>query len=398
MLLNAPRAAALMKDRGLDGLLGSTLQNVFYLSGFWNENFSVVPHTTQTYALVVRGELAVPSVVAGLGDVAAVVDACAAGTKATYFGTVYRYTAPGVPLNAVEQAVADRLAAGDAKPSALEGLVAALAERGLTRGVLGYDERGMGPGVVDGLRSRLPGLELRPAEEVFRTIRAVKTEEEVRRLSAAVALTENAIRAAMAIAEPGVTEEEMIREFDKTIVMGSGRPIFSQIYFGRRGATGQHPFVDGVLQKGDVVRFDVGCLLAGYCSDIARNYSMGEPSEEIRRLHAATVAAEDAALAALKPEVAASEVFRLAVEAARDAGIPDYKRHHVGHSVGLDVYDGILLAPHDRTVVEAGMTFEVETPYYEIGTGGVQPEDTVVVTESGIRMLSTMPRELVIIA
>lgn len=64
-----------------------------------------------------------------------------------------------------------------------------------------------------------------------------------------------------------------------------------------------------------------------------------------------------------------------------------------GHAVGLEVYDAPTLMPDDQTVIEAGMVFEVETPYYELGYGGLQPEDTVLVTESGGQYLTTLSRQ-----
>jgi Xaa-Pro aminopeptidase len=296
----------------------------------------------------------------------------------------------------VEQRVIELTAPGRVRANAVEALAAALEARGLARATVGYDERGLSAAALDDLRSRLPRLELRPADALFTRIRAVKTPEEVARLEAAVALTEEAVRAAVAVARPGVTETEVIREFDRTIASGGGRPLFTQIYFGRRGSLGQQPVTSGVLARGDIIRFDVGCVLRGYCSDIARNVVLGDPGERLRRLHAATVAAQDEALAALVPGTRASEVFRLGVEAARRT-IRGYDRHHIGHGVGLEVYEMPLLGPNDHTMVEAGMTLEVETPYYEIGSAGLQPEDTVVVTDGAPRILNGLPRDLIVV-
>lgn len=397
MLLNQPRTSAVMRERGFDALLASTLQNVFYLSHFWNENFLITPRSAQTCAMVVRDELDSPSVIASVGDAAAVLVACPPQTKATFFGSAYRYGAPDIQLDALEQDVINHLASPETKPNILEALVTALTERSLTRGVVGYDDRGLSERLVEELRGRLPQVEFRPADSAFLFIRAVKTEEELQRIQAALALTEEAVRAAMAFAQPGVTEDDMIREFDKTIAGGGGRPLFTQISIGRRGALGQQPFPAGVLRRGDIIRFDVGCVLMGYCSDIARNFAIGEPGERMRRLHAITLAAQNGALAILRPGAKASEVFHAGVEAARAAGLPDYRRHHVGHAVGLEVYEMPLLGPNDNTTIEEGMTFEIETPYYEVGTAGIQPEDTVVVTSSGPRILTTLPRELVVL-
>jgi Xaa-Pro aminopeptidase len=396
MFLNEPRAEAIMHEYGLDALLASTLQNVFYLSGFWNENFLITPRSAQTYVLTPRSGLAEPSVIASVGDAAAVLTACPRASHFTLFGSFSRYQAPGVEPEGVEHRLADLTAPGSVKANSMEALEAAFTGRALTTGVVGYDERGMDEKLLTLLRARLPKVDFRPADAIFIRLRAVKTPEEVRRLESAVALTEAAVRAVIGMISPGVTEAEMVREFERTIVSGGGRPYFSQIYAGRRGSVGQQPFPDGVVRRGDIVRFDVGCVFKGYCSDIARNVAVGDPGDRLRRLHAATVAAEDAALEALRPGARASDVFNAGVDAARKT-LPNYRRQHIGHGVGLEVYEMPLLGPNDHTVVEEGMTLEVETPYYEIGSAGLQPEDTVVVTQGSPRIINTLPRDLIVV-
>jgi Xaa-Pro aminopeptidase len=175
----------------------------------------------------------------------------------------------------------------------------------------------------------------------------------------------------------------------------------TQIFFDGNGSTG---FVRGreehaTLRKGGVVRFDVGCNLEGYFSDIARNYSLGQPAAGRRSIdyYNAILAAETAAIDAMRPGVPASEVFHAAIRGARESGIPHYQRNHVGHGVGLEMYDIPLLGPNDNTPLEAGMVFEVETPYYELGFPGLQVEDTVVLREHGAEILCQLDRSFQVV-
>ena len=94
---------------------------------------------------------------------------------------------------------------------------------------------------------------------------------------------------------------------------------------------------------------------------------------------------------------AVSRLFDVAVRATRAAGIPHYQRHHVGHGIGLEPYDPPTIAPGGDTVLEPGMVFCVETPYYEHGWGGVQVEDAVEITAAGARLLTRSSRELAIV-
>lgn len=397
MLLNQPRAAALMDQHGLDALLATTLENVFYSTGLWSENFIVTPRLAQGYALVRREELSAPTVITGIGDAAAFLESCPPGADVVLYGSFFRYETPGHQPNELERGVKELVIQGSPKKNAMEGIVSAIKDKGLERATIGIDERGVKAEFITALQAELPHATFKHADAVYRHLRAVKTEEEVERLRAAVQLTEKAIHAAMAIAHVGVTEAEMIREFEATISRGGARPLFTFLYFGGRGALGGFPGGAGVLQRGQVIRFDVGCVLNGYNSDIARNFSLGDPGERAMRYYNAMLAGEDAAFAAMRPGVKASDVFHAAVQGVRDAGVPDYKRHHVGHGVGLEVYDVPLLGPNDHTILETGMTFEVETPYYEMGLAGLQPEDTVVLREDGPELLTTISRQLEVI-
>jgi Xaa-Pro aminopeptidase len=103
---------------------------------------------------------------------------------------------------------------------------------------------------------------------------------------------------------------------------------------------------------------------------------------------------EEAAIQRMRPGVLACEVFEAAMESARQSGVPHYRRHHCGHAIGLDTYEIPIIRPDDHTPLEAGMTFCIETPYYELGLGGIQVEDMVLVTDSGVEMLTTLSREL----
>jgi Xaa-Pro dipeptidase len=134
-----------------------------------------------------------------------------------------------------------------------------------------------------------------------------------------------------------------------------------------------------------------------YSSDISRTAVLGEPAPKLRRYYAAILAGEERALEVMRPGTPAGAVFEAAVAGTRAGGIPHYDRHHVGHGIGLDVYDLPILNATTETPLAAGMVFEVETPYYELGFGGVQVEDTVLVTDEGHTLLTTSSRELFVI-
>jgi len=91
-------------------------------------------------------------------------------------------------------------------------------------------------------------------------------------------------------------------------------------------------------------------------------------------------------------------VFAAAVRAVEAHGGPrPYRRRHTGHAIGLSVYETPVIAPADETVLRPGMVFSLETPYYELGWGGMMAEDAGVVTEDGFELFTRTDRGLRVI-
>ncbi|HZD10344.1 MAG TPA: Xaa-Pro peptidase family protein [Candidatus Binatia bacterium] len=399
MLVNEKRLQDRMDELGLDGIVAATLPNVHYFAGFWSLALSGFPYEGQCYAVVTRDEPTCPIVVSSTVELDQVQDGIAAGfpVKDTVnFGTFYR-EGPflDVELSDEEKHLKSIAMERDPLGGPLPGLIAALKQLGLAGKKVGLDELGLRRDVYEGVQEKMPQTTFVNASALLRWVRKVKTPEEIRRLREVVKITERAILAATAIARRGVTEVEVAREFERSIVSQGGRPQFSLIRFGRNAVAGQRVHSRTELQEGDVIWFDTGALYDGYWSDIARGFSLGEPHKRAAEIYQAMVSGEESGIAQTKVGMTGGELFDITMQAARDAGAPHYRRHHVGHGIGSEVYEPPLLAPNNRDVIEAGSVVNIETPYYEFGLGGLHVEDPFVVHADGNHeLLTTLPRTL----
>ncbi len=237
-----------------------------------------------------------------------------------------------------------------------------------------------------------------PAHEWLGGMRRRKLAEEVETLKSAARLAEDAIDAAIEGAGPGATEKEVAAVVAATMAAGGGIPRFLVVTSGERSALADARASDRPLRRGDLVRFDVGCTLDGYWSDVGRTAVVGQPSKAQAARYRALLAGEEAQLHAAAPGVKASELFRVAVEAVEAGGVVPYRRHHCGHGIGLDVYERPIVAPGDETVLEAGTVLCFETPLYDLDHGGLMVEDAVVITDAGCTMMTRSDRSLRVIA
>ena len=399
MLVNVNRLQARMDEQGLDGIVATTLPNVHYFAGFWSLALSGFPYEGQCYAVISRDDPTQPIVVSSTVELDQVQDGIAAGfpIKGTInFGTFYREGPfDGVQLSEEEQFLKKISMDRDPLAGPLQGLVAALRQMGLEGKKVGVDELGLRSDVSEGVQEKLPGTEFVKSSALLRWVRKVKTPEEIRRLREVVKMTERAILAATGIARRGVTEYEVAREFERSLVSQGGRPQFSLIRFGRNAVAGQREHSRTELQEGDVIWFDTGAVYNGYWSDIARGFSLGAPGRRAHQIYQAMVAGEESGIAQARVGMTGGELFEITMEATRAAGAPHYRRHHVGHGIGSEVYEAPLLAPGNTDLVEAGSVINIETPYYEFGLGGLHVEDPFVVREDGNHeLLTTLPRSL----
>ena len=96
----------------------------------------------------------------------------------------------------------------------------------------------------------------------------------------------------------------------------------------------------------------------------------------------------------MNPGVKASEIYQIIMDEVKKT-IPQIYRHHVGHGIGIEVYDPPMLTPQATFELEQGMVFCVEVPYYEFEFGGLQVEEVVHIEQDGARVLSKRPVEII---
>lgn len=380
------RLTAVLEAEGLDALVSSTTDNLQYVTGFRSIAHALF-RGLELYGVFTRQGVGL--VIPFIDSTGVSSDGIQVDTIACYGNFFFNYTdAPG-PVGTRVREITSAPAASPA-----DALIQVLGDLGALGGRIGVDEAGMFPATWQRLTERLAGTTLVPAYAHFRTARMVKSPEEVRRLERAALIAEDGIAAVLGMLKAGVTEREGALAFEQEILRKGAQPFFTVVTMGDRAALADVYASDRALAKGDLVRFDLGCIYQGYRSDISRTAVLGAPTDKQRRYYDAIRDGERAAIAAMKPGVPVNQIFEIGMRVTREAGMPHYKRNHVGHGIGLEPYDPPTINAATETPLEPGMVFCVETPYYEHGWGGVQVEDAVEITATGVRQLTRSSQEL----
>lgn len=344
------RAREILAARGVGALFVSDLLNVRYLCGFTGSNGLL---------------LVLPE-------------------KALFF-TDSRYTLQaGEETRGVEVREVQELDAAAA---------AAVQGEGVLR--LGVEEKSLSVSRWRKLGEALPGCALEDAGSALDGLRRQKDPGELRRLREAAELAEAALRAVLPRCRPGASEREIAVAYElEALRLGAEALAFETIVAGGpRGALPHAQPGGRRFENGDLVVFDFGVRLAGYCSDQTVTVPVGAVEEEARRVYDAVYRAQRTALEAVRPGAALVDVDRAARDVIAAAGHGEHFGHGTGHGVGLAVHEAPTVSTKARDVAEVGVVFTVEPGIYLPGRLGVRLEDTVVVTDRGCERLTTVPKE-----
>lgn len=264
--------------------------------------------------------------------------------------------------------------------------------RGVVR--VGVEERYLPKWILEALVEEGPGLCLVDATSTVRTIRSVKTPEEIRRLRRAAEITEAAVAKMLDSAEDGITEREMGRIYATEVARLGGENIANFVLgFGADSAFSHCIPGERKLAPGDVIRFDLGARYMGYYADtaVSRFWRRAGAREEL--LYRAMLDSQRAAAAMLRPGARVSDIYARAIEVAR-CSIPDFRMEHVGHGIGVEHHENPPFTGSSTVTLEADMVINIETLYLDPDIGGFGIEDTYLVNEHGAEQWTRFDRAI----
>jgi Xaa-Pro aminopeptidase len=243
-----------------------------------------------------------------------------------------------------------------------------------------------------------PHTELVATEGLVEGLRRVKESGEVARIHTACTIADDALRevAAMLPRRPTEREVGLALELAMRERGASGNSFDPIVASGPNGAKPHARPTERRVERGELVVIDFGCVVDGYCSDMTRTVSVGDPGPDARRLWDTVRASQQAGRDVVAPDVPCADVDRACRDVIEAAGWGDEFVHGTGHGVGLEIHEDPRVTGTARDSLEPGHVVTVEPGVYLPGIGGVRIEDTVVVTKDGADPLTAFPKELVL--
>jgi Xaa-Pro aminopeptidase len=338
--------------RKIDALLVTAPPNVRYLSGFTGDNGNLLIHA----------------------------------------GGALLFTDPRFAIQAKQEAGCRiRISKG---PLAAD-VLGAVRRLGLRR--IGYDPARATCAYIDALKAKLPlHSSLEPAAGWIEELRMIKSAAEVELIRRSVETNSRAFEQAVSRIRPGMKELDLAAEIEYRMRrLGAEKPSFETIVAaGRRAALPHAQPTAAKIDRGNLVIVDMGAFENGYASDMTRMLFVGPPPPRVKRTYRAVLEAQLAAIAAVRPGVRTAAVDGAARQVLRKHGLDRFFVHSTGHGLGLEIHEPPRIGKRDKSRLEVGMAITIEPGVYLEDWGGIRIEDTVVVTETGCRILTPTSKEL----
>lgn len=247
------------------------------------------------------------------------------------------------------------------------------------------------------LKSILKNCKIEDVSEAFDSARWIKDSDEIANIQKACDIASKIHSKIPSMLKVGVTESGVAAEmaFEMQRLGGSGVSFDSIVGFGKNSALPHYSAGSAKLKKGQFVLCDYGTRYNRYCSDITRTLVFGRASEKHRRMYEVVRNALNIGTELCTTENTGAAVHDKVSKYINSTEFKGKFIHGTGHSLGLNVHDGLGLSSRNRKKLQTGMVVTVEPGIYLAGFGGVRIEDDVLITKGKARVLTSAAREFI---
>ncbi len=345
------RIRLLLKEKNLDAILLYKPENRFYLSGFTGSN---------GYVLISEENFK--------------------------FITDFRY---------IEQAQNQCHGFEIIETDSSRTIVDILSELNLSK--LGIEEDYMTYGQALNFKNKLSEIEMIPLEGALLELRSIKTLDEIKNIEQAASIADKAFEHILKFIKPGLRELDIALELEFFMrKRGASKLSFETIVAsGKRSSLPHGLASDKIIEIGDMITLDFGCVYNNYCSDMTRSFVLGKANNKQKEIYNIVLEAQKKSLEAVKPGIRGEQLDGIARTIIKDSGYGDYFGHGLGHGVGLEIHELPHINIRGKRPIESGMVLTIEPGIYIPNFAGVRIEDLVLVTNNGYRVLSKSTKDFI---
>ena len=243
----------------------------------------------------------------------------------------------------------------------------------------------------------LENIQLVPLKGLITNIRAVKDLEEIEKIAQASQIADEAFEHILGFIKPGIKEKDVALELEFFMRKkgATGASFDFIVASGHRSSMPHGVASDKVIEEGDFITLDYGCIYDGYCSDMTRTIVLGKACDEQKKIYNIVLEAQKKVIEVAKAGMTGAELDKVARDIISEAGYGEKFGHGLGHGIGLQVHEMPNVNSLGSNELKPGMVTSDEPGIYIEGFGGVRIEDLIVITEEGCKVLNKSPKDLI---
>ena len=364
------KAARLMKENGLDALVVSTPENIFYTSGL-----PVRQAAKNPILFVLANQY--PTIV--------VIDKEGEGNLIVW------------DLFPKEATWIKNVKGISTIKRALKTMISFIKTIGVEKPVIGIESL-MPYYQYEALQNAFPNAEInsKNGENMLLDMRLTKSDKEVALIKESTRISERTIEAMINATKIGVSDLDYIK-LAKKIMIDEGADGFDHVTLSIGDSNPEMPGSGRKLKENEITRFDIGALYEDYSSDVSRHAVIGKINPEAEDIVNAVIEVQNACEKSIKPGVMPKEIFQIAQDAWKEVGRKD-PLILTCHSIGIGTEEFHYFDPMTQKAAkrayEKNNVIDIEAWGLIPGTGLVGNEDTYQVTDSGCKRISTMDMKI----
>ncbi len=245
------------------------------------------------------------------------------------------------------------------------------------------------------LVGQVKGIPFSTSSGVIEQLRERKDPSEIDAIERAISFAERSFVSVQAMLTGDMTEKAVADQIEFSIrrLGGTGSAFKSIVGVGARAALPHGRPSSKRIEEAPFVLIDWGAKENLYLSDITRMIITGKTNAKFHQVYQSVLSAQEAAIRAIRPGIMMSEIDGIARGIIEQAGFGKRFTHSLGHSFGLQIHESVRLAKGQDRTLQPDMIVTVEPGIYIPGVVGVRIEDDVLVTKTGNRVLTSLPKQ-----
>lgn len=265
--------------------------------------------------------------------------------------------------------------------------------------ILGFEATHMSYGAYENNINNFPGVKFIPLTDVVEKLTMQKTDDELAKIQKAIGISDKTFSQMLEFIKPGMKELDVSAEITYTHKkLGALKDAFEPIVAsGWRAALPHGIASNKIIEKGEILTLDFGCVHEGFCSDMTRTIALGDPGDEMKKVYGIVLDAQLKAIDAARSGISSKSLDSAARDIINSHGYGENFGHGLGHGLGIEVHEMPSLSQRTDMILAENSVVTIEPGIYLEKLGGVRIEDDIILKPDGCVVMNKSPKDLIII-